>query len=203
MLPVELIFVMRALSTFEGVGRSLDPAFSGGDRRPYLPTHDLQRLRQQRSVQRTRPSGRGPQQPRRGLQRRLDESLNLRRWMQLRCGWANRIVSSVGWPWPSNDRPSVLLGCLAGHRDCGCQCRPLWSLLWLLLLCRWAGLVPNAGRIRRDQRLERCPVPPLIVRRGLGSGLAAGPWQHRRRRPGCPARLRCGSWPYLATARCG
>ena len=27
-LPVELIFVMRALSTFEGVGRSLDPAFS-------------------------------------------------------------------------------------------------------------------------------------------------------------------------------
>ncbi|MFM7635504.1 MAG: ABC1 kinase family protein, partial [Cyanobacteriota bacterium] len=27
-LPTELIFVMRALSTFEGVGRSLDPAFS-------------------------------------------------------------------------------------------------------------------------------------------------------------------------------
>ena len=27
-LPVELIFVMRALSTFEGVGRSLDPAFN-------------------------------------------------------------------------------------------------------------------------------------------------------------------------------
>ena len=27
-LPVELIFVIRALSTFEGVGRSLDPTFN-------------------------------------------------------------------------------------------------------------------------------------------------------------------------------
>ena len=36
-LPTELIFVMRALSTFEGVGRSLDPAFSlVAIARPYL-----------------------------------------------------------------------------------------------------------------------------------------------------------------------
>jgi predicted unusual protein kinase regulating ubiquinone biosynthesis (AarF/ABC1/UbiB family) len=36
-LPAELIFVMRALSTFEGVGRSLDPAFSlVSIARPYL-----------------------------------------------------------------------------------------------------------------------------------------------------------------------
>ena len=27
-LPAELIFVMRALTTFEGVGRSLDPSFN-------------------------------------------------------------------------------------------------------------------------------------------------------------------------------
>jgi predicted unusual protein kinase regulating ubiquinone biosynthesis (AarF/ABC1/UbiB family) len=36
-LPPELIFVMRALSTFEGVGRSLDPGFSlVAIARPYL-----------------------------------------------------------------------------------------------------------------------------------------------------------------------
>ena len=36
-LPVELIFVMRALSTFEGVGRSLDPGFTlVGIAKPYL-----------------------------------------------------------------------------------------------------------------------------------------------------------------------
>ena len=36
-LPPELIFVMRALSTFEGVGRSLDPSFSlVAIARPYL-----------------------------------------------------------------------------------------------------------------------------------------------------------------------
>ena len=36
-LPPELIFVMRALSTFEGVGRSLDPGFSlVSIARPYL-----------------------------------------------------------------------------------------------------------------------------------------------------------------------
>jgi predicted unusual protein kinase regulating ubiquinone biosynthesis (AarF/ABC1/UbiB family) len=36
-LPAELIFVMRALSTFEGVGRSLDPGFSlMAIARPYL-----------------------------------------------------------------------------------------------------------------------------------------------------------------------
>ena len=36
-LPPELIFVMRALSTFEGVGRSLDPGFNLMDiAKPYL-----------------------------------------------------------------------------------------------------------------------------------------------------------------------
>ena len=163
-LPVELIFVMRALSTFEGVGRSLDPAFSlVAIAKPYLlplmtssgsGTNDLfNELGRQVGALSSRAAA---------FPRRLDESLERLEQgdlqLQVRLGESDRqfrrmIVAqqSIG--------QAVLLGCLAlAAAIIGASSRPLWAVLP-------AGAAIPVGldwfrmqlRMRRDQRLEQLP----------------------------------------------
>ena len=97
-LPAELIFVMRALSTFEGVGRSLDPGFSlMAIARPYLlplmttsgPGSNtlLNELTRQAADVGTRALG---------IPRRLDESLSRIEQgdlqVQIRAGETDRLL---------------------------------------------------------------------------------------------------------------
>lgn len=163
-LPVELIFVMRALSTFEGVGRSLDPAFSlVAIAKPYLlplmtssgsGTNDLfNELGRQVGALSSRAAA---------FPRRLDESLERLEQgdlqLQVRLGESDRqfrrmIVAqqSIG--------QALLLGCLAvAAAIIGASPRPLWAVLPV-------GAAVPVGldwfrmqlRMRRDQRLEQLP----------------------------------------------
>ena len=163
-LPVELIFVMRALSTFEGVGRSLDPAFSlVSIAKPYLlplmtssgpGTNDLfNELGRQVGALSSKAVG---------IPRRLDESLERLEQgdlqLQVRLGESDRqfrrmIVAqqSIG--------QAVLLGCLAlATAIVGASSRPLWSILpaaaTLPVGLSWFRM---QMRMRRDQRLEQLP----------------------------------------------
>ena len=163
-LPVELIFVMRALSTFEGVGRSLDPAFSlVSIAKPYLlplmtssgsGTNDLfNELGRQVGALSSKAVG---------IPRRLDESLERLEQgdlqLQVRLGESDRqfrrmIVAqqSIG--------QAVLLGCLAlATAIIGASARPVWSLLpAAATLPVGLGWFRMQMRMRRDQRLEQLP----------------------------------------------
>lgn len=163
-LPVELIFVMRALSTFEGVGRSLDPTFSlVSIAKPYLlplmtssgsGTNDLfNELGRQVGALSSKAVG---------IPRRLDESLERLEQgdlqLQVRLGESDRqfrrmIVAqqSIG--------QSVLLGCLAlATAIVGVSSRPLWSILpAAATLPVGLGWFRMQMRMRRDQRLEQLP----------------------------------------------
>ena len=163
-LPVELIFVMRALSTFEGVGRSLDPAFSlVSIAKPYLlplmtstgpGTNDLfNELGRQVGALSSKAVG---------IPRRLDESLERLEQgdlqLQVRLGESDRqfrrmIVAqqSIG--------QAVLLGCLAlATAIVGASSRPIWSILpAAATLPVGLGWFRMQMRMRRDQRLEQLP----------------------------------------------
>ena len=163
-LPVELIFVMRALSTFEGVGRSLDPTFSlVSIAKPYLlplmtssgsGTNDLfNELGRQVGALSSKAVG---------IPRRLDESLERLEQgdlqLQVRLGESDRqfrrmIVAqqSIG--------QAVLLGCLAlATAIVGASSRPLWSILpAAATLPVGLGWFRMQMRMRRDQRLEQLP----------------------------------------------
>ena len=163
-LPVELIFVMRALSTFEGVGRSLDPTFSlVSIAKPYLlplmtssgsGTNDLfNELGRQVGALSSKAAG---------IPRRLDESLERLEQgdlqLQVRLGESDRqfrrmIVAqqSIG--------QAVLLGCLAlATAIVGANSRPLWSILpAAATLPVGLGWFRMQMRMRRDQRLEQLP----------------------------------------------
>ena len=104
-LPPELIFVMRALSTFEGVGRSLDPGFSlMAIARPYLlplmtasgngPNELFSEITRQAADVGSRALG---------IPRRLDESLSASSRVIFRCRSVpvKPIVCCGAWPWPS------------------------------------------------------------------------------------------------------
>ena len=163
-LPVELIFVMRALSTFEGVGRSLDPAFSlVSIAKPYLlplmtssgsGTNDLfNELGRQVGALSSKAVG---------IPRRLDESLERLEQgdlqLQVRLGESDRqfrrmivVQQSIG--------QAVLLGCLAlATAIVGASARPLWSILpAAATLPVGLGWFRMQMRMRRDQRLEQLP----------------------------------------------
>ena len=117
-LPPELIFVMRALSTFEGVGRTLDPGFSFvAIARPYLlplmtssggGANDLlNELSRQAAEVGSRALG---------IPKRLDESLarieqgDLQ--VQIRAGETDRLLRRMAISQQSAGQ-SVLLGALA------------------------------------------------------------------------------------------
>ena len=137
-LPVELIFVMRALSTFEGVGRSLDSGFSlMAIAKPYLlplmtssgsgPNDLLNELGRQVGAIGSRAAA---------LPRRLDESVERLEQgdlqLQIRMGESDRqlrrmisVQKALG--------QSVLLGSLGiAAALLGASSRPIWAVLPLV-----------------------------------------------------------------------
>ncbi len=163
-LPVELIFVMRALSTFEGVGRTLDPAFSlVAIAKPYLlplmtssgpGSNDLlNELGRQVGAISTRAVA---------LPRRLDESLERLEQgdlqLQVRLGESDRQFRRMTLAQQSIGQ-SVLLGCLAlSAAILGASTNPIWSVAPVA-----AALPVSLGwfrmqvKLRRDQRLDQLP----------------------------------------------
>ena len=161
-LPVELIFVMRALSTFEGVGRTLDPAFSlVAIAKPYLlplmtssgpGSNDLlNELGRQVGAISTRAAA---------LPRRLDESLERLEQgdlqLQVRLGESDRQFRRMTLAQQSIGQ-SVLLGCLAlSAAILGASANPIWSLAPVA-----AALPVSLGwfrmqvKLKREQRLDQ------------------------------------------------
>jgi len=160
-LPVELIFVMRALSTFEGVGRSLDPGFSlVAIAKPYLlplmtasgsgPNDLFNELGRQVGALSSKAAG---------IPRRLDESLERLEQgdlqLQIRMGESDRQFRRMVTAQQSLGQ-SVLLGSLAlAAALLGASARPLWALLPAA-----AGVPVGMGwlklqlKLRRDARVE-------------------------------------------------
>ena len=163
-LPVELIFVMRALSTFEGVGRSLDPAFSlVAIAKPYLlplmtssgsGSSDLfNEIGRQVGALSSRAAA---------LPRRLDENLDRLEQgdlqLQVRLGESDRQFRRMTLAQQSIGQ-SVLLGCLAlATAIIGASVRPVWAVLpATATIPVGLGWLRMQLRIRRDQRLEQLP----------------------------------------------
>ncbi|BEV35311.1 AarF/ABC1/UbiB kinase family protein [Synechococcus sp. M16CYN] len=163
-LPAELIFVIRALSTFEGVGRSLDPTFSlVSIAKPYLlplmtssgsGTNDLfNALGRQVGALSSKAVG---------IPKRLDESLERLEQgdlqLQVRLGDSDRqfrrmIVAqqAIG--------QAILLGCLAlATAIVSASNRPVWTALPAVatVLVGWDWLRMKM-RMHHDQRLEQVP----------------------------------------------
>ena len=163
-LPTELIFVMRALSTFEGVGRSLDPSFSlVAIARPYLlplmsasgngPNDLINQLSRQAVEVGSRALG---------LPQRLDESLvrieqgDLQ--IQIRAGETDRQLRRMVTAQHAIGQ-SVLLGCLTlATALLAASTRPLLAVAPLAFGVpvgfSWLKL---QTRLRRDLRLEKLP----------------------------------------------
>ena len=163
-LPVELIFVMRALSTFEGVGRSLDPAFSlVAIAKPYLlplmtssgsGSSDLfNEIGRQVGALSSRAAA---------LPRRLDENLDRLEQgdlqLQVRLGESDRQFRRMTLAQQSIGQ-SVLLGCLAlATAIIGASVRPVWAILPAsATIPVGLGWLRMQLRMRRDQRLEQLP----------------------------------------------
>ena len=161
-LPVELIFVLRALSTFEGVGRSLDPGFSlVAIAKPYLlplmtssgsgPSELFNDLSRQAAQVSTRALG---------LPKRLDEGLarleqgDLQ--LQIRAGESDRLLRRLALSQQLSGQ-AVLLGALAiAAAVLAAGARPALALLPGVgaLPVAW-GWLRLSGRIARDLRLDR------------------------------------------------
>jgi predicted unusual protein kinase regulating ubiquinone biosynthesis (AarF/ABC1/UbiB family) len=163
-LPPELIFVMRALSTFEGVGRSLDPGFSlVAIARPYLlplmtasgngPNDLFNQLGRQAVEVGTRALG---------LPQRLEDSLSRIEQgdlqVQIRAGETDRLLRRLALSQQTAGQ-AVLLGALAvAAALLAASARP--ALTAVPLVCglpvglSWLKL---QARLRRDSRLEKLP----------------------------------------------
>jgi predicted unusual protein kinase regulating ubiquinone biosynthesis (AarF/ABC1/UbiB family) len=175
-LPPELIFVMRALSTFEGVGRSLDPGFSlVSIARPYLlplmsssgapgsrPGQGRSALIGELSRQAAEVGSRAL-----GIPRRLDESLarieqgDLQ--VQIRAGETDRLLRRLALAQQCAGQ-SFLLGALAvAAALLAASARPQLVAVPLVLGVpvgfSWLKL---QARLRRDGRLDQLPgiTPP-------------------------------------------
>jgi predicted unusual protein kinase regulating ubiquinone biosynthesis (AarF/ABC1/UbiB family) len=167
-LPPELIFVMRALSTFEGVGRSLDPGFSlVAIARPYLlplmsasgsgPGSNASDLFNQLGRQAMEVGSRAL-----GLPQRLEDSLSRIEQgdlqVQIRAGETDRLLRRLALSQQSAGQ-SVLLGALAVAASLlAASARPALTAVPLVLALpvglSWLKL---QARLRRDGRLDRLP----------------------------------------------
>ena len=154
--------VLRALSTFEGVGRSLDPGFSlVAIAKPYLlplmtssgsgPSELFNDLSRQAAQVSTRALG---------LPKRLDEGLarleqgDLQ--LQIRAGESDRLLRRLALSQQLSGQ-AVLLGALAiAAAVLAAGARPALALLPGLgaLPVAW-GWLRLSGRIARDLRLDR------------------------------------------------
>jgi predicted unusual protein kinase regulating ubiquinone biosynthesis (AarF/ABC1/UbiB family) len=171
-LPPELIFVMRALSTFEGVGRTLDPGFSlVSIARPYLlplmtasgggtpggfgsGTSDLlNTFTRQAAEVSTRALG---------IPRRLDESLarieqgDLQ--VQIRAGETDRLLRRLALAQQSSGQSMLLAGLAVAAALLAASSRPALVAVPLVLglpvSLSWLKL---QARLRRDSRIDQLP----------------------------------------------
>ena len=161
-LPVELIFVMRALSTFEGVGRSLDPGFSlVSIAKPYLlplmtssgsgPSELFNDLSRQAAAVGSRALG---------LPRRLEEGLDRLEQgdlqVQIRAGETDRLLRRLALGQQLNGQAILLAGLALATAVLAGGSRPSWAvapaLASLPLAFSWLKL---QWRLGRDGRLDR------------------------------------------------
>jgi len=161
-LPVELIFVMRALSTFEGVGRSLDPGFSlVAIAKPYLlplmtssgsgPSELFNDLSRQAAAVGSRALG---------LPRRLEEGLDRLEQgdlqVQIRAGETDRLLRRLALGQQLNGQAVLLAGLALATAVLAGGSRPVWAvapaLAGLPLAFSWLKL---QARLARDLRLDR------------------------------------------------
>ena len=167
-LPPELIFVMRALSTFEGVGRSLDPGFSlVAIARPYLlplmtasgsgPGSNTSDLFNQLGRQAMEVGSRAL-----GLPQRLEDSLSRIEQgdlqVQIRAGETDRLLRRLALSQQSAGQ-SVLLGALAvAAAVLAASARPVLAAVPIVLAGPVGlGWLRLQARLRRDGRLDRLP----------------------------------------------
>jgi predicted unusual protein kinase regulating ubiquinone biosynthesis (AarF/ABC1/UbiB family) len=161
-LPPELIFVMRALSTFEGVGRSLDPSFSlVAIARPYLlplmsasgngPNDLFNQLGRQAVEVGSRALG---------LPQRLEESLSRIEQgdlqVQIRAGETDRLLRRVALSQQSIGQSMLLAALLVSAALLAASARPALTAVPIVLSApvslSWLKL---QARLRRDGRIDK------------------------------------------------
>jgi predicted unusual protein kinase regulating ubiquinone biosynthesis (AarF/ABC1/UbiB family) len=161
-LPPELIFVMRALSTFEGVGRSLDPSFSlVAIARPYLlplmsasgngPNDLFNQLGRQAVEVGSRALG---------LPQRLEDSLSRIEQgdlqVQIRAGETDRLLRRVALSQQSAGQAMLLGALLVSAALLAASTRPALTAVPIVLSApvglSWLKL---QARLRRDGRIDK------------------------------------------------
>ncbi len=163
-LPAELIFVMRALSTFEGVGRSLDPGFNLiAIARPYLlplmtaggnrPNELLGELTRQAADVGSRALG---------IPRRLEESLSRIEQgdlqVQIRAGETDRLLRRLSLAQQSSGQSFLLGGLAVAAALLAASSRPALSAVPLVLgVPVGLGWIRLQARLKRDGRLDQLP----------------------------------------------
>ncbi len=161
-LPVELIFVMRALSTFEGVGRTLDPSFNlVAIAKPYLiplmtsnnpnPNDLINEIGRQVGELGSKAVA---------LPKRLDESLEKLEQgdlqLQIRVGESDRQLRRMISAQQSMGQ-SILIGCLGiSAALLGSTSRPFLSIIPIIIALPVSmGWIKLQLKMRSDERLER------------------------------------------------
>ena len=164
-LPPELIFVMRALSTFEGVGRSLDSGFSlVAIARPYLlplmtssgggGANDLfNEISRQAAEVGSRALG---------IPKRLDDSLarieqgDLQ--VQIRAGETDRLLRRLALAQQAAGQSMLLAGLAVAAALLAASARPVLVIIPLVASLpvglSWLKL---QGRLKRDGRIDQLP----------------------------------------------
>ncbi len=163
-VPPELIFVMRALSTFEGVGRSLDPGFSlVAIARPYLlplmtsSGNGGSDLFGELSRQAAEVGSRAL-----GIPRRLDDSLarieqgDLQ--VQIRAGETDRLLRRLALAQQSAGQSMLLAGLAVAASLLATSRQPALVLIPAVAsLPVGLGWLKLQGRLARDGRLDQLP----------------------------------------------
>ncbi len=161
-VPVELIFVIRALSTFEGVGRKLDPSFNLiSIAKPYLspimssnnsnPNELINEIGRQVGEIGSRAVG---------IPRRLDESLERLEQgdlqLQIRMGESDRQLRRMINAQQAMGQ-SILLGCLGiSSAILAATNKPLFSIFPIIFACP-LGLswIKIQIKMRQEARIEK------------------------------------------------
>ena len=166
-LPPELIFVMRALSTFEGVGRSLDSGFSlVAIARPYLlplmtssggSGSGANDLFNEISRQAAEVGSRAL-----GIPKRLDDSLarieqgDLQ--VQIRAGETDRLLRRLALAQQAAGQSMLLAGLAVAASLLAVSARPALVIIPLLAsLPVGLSWIKLQGRLKRDGRIDQLP----------------------------------------------
>ena len=171
-LPPELIFVMRALSTFEGVGRSLDPGFSLiAIARPYLlplmtasgngPNELFSEISRQAAEVGSRALG---------IPRRLEESLSRIEQGDLqvliRAGETDRLLRRLALAQQSTGQSFLLGGLAVAAALLAASSLPALVAVPLVLgLPVGVSWLKLQSRLKRDGRLDQLPGVVAPARR--------------------------------------